>query len=151
MPDTLEAKCFEFTVQILPPPLFYQMIQVGNIKGVHLQVAKIQGSEKLSLWQRLNSFELIFYLLICLSVYRHSFRFNAYSILISAYIDGQIWYWRILGVGGICPPAPPTPPTRFPGKATKIWLNVYKGNHYRIKVLISPKKLQGVPKNMGIQ
>ena len=47
---------------------------------------------------------------------------------------GEFWEWE-----EYVPCTPP--PTRFPGKATKIWLNVYKGNHYRIKVLISPKKL----------
>ena len=36
-----------------------QIIKVGNFKSLHQQVAKIQGVEYLSLWQRLNSFTWI--------------------------------------------------------------------------------------------
>ena len=37
--------------------LLNQIIQVGNIKGLHDQVEKILELENLSLWQRLNSCE----------------------------------------------------------------------------------------------
>ena len=38
--------------------LLDKIIKVWNIKDLHYQVVKLQGLERLSLWQRLNSFVL---------------------------------------------------------------------------------------------
>ena len=51
-PDVVDLRYFKLWI------LFYQIVEVWNIKGLHYRIAKIYGLEHFNLWLKLNSYNL---------------------------------------------------------------------------------------------